>query len=92
MKFQYAEDPNSRFKAEKKVLFAPEDMGSGHAKKINKQITKMIYKPNDPIYVKHGFSVTLVGVLGIIFGILSAILSLVFGQWQDIPRRLKKSS
>lgn len=84
------DDP--RYKTEKRALFAPEDMGSGHARRVAKSLTKLIYKPTEPIDERHGFSVTTIGLLGVIFGILSTVLSLVFGQWQDTPRRLKKAS
>jgi hypothetical protein len=91
LKFQYAGD-NPRYKAEKKLLFSPDDMGSGPAKKVSRDITKFIYKPTEPINVKHGNWTTGIGLCGIVFGIISTVLSLLFGQFQDTPKRLKKAS
>lgn len=92
LKFQYSADPGSRYKAEKKLLFSPEDMGSGPSRQISKTIHKYIYKPSEPFEAKHAYSVTTIGLSGIIFGIMSTVLCILFGQWQDTPRRLKKSS
>ena len=92
IKYQYASDPSSRFKAEKKILFALEDMGSGPARRVSKDFSKFIYKPDEPVDIYDGFSVTAVGLSCVIFGFLGAVLALIFGQWQDVPKRIKKSS
>lgn len=79
-------------KVERKVLFSPEDMGSGVARRVAKKLTKKITQPSEDIYERHGFTATTIGLLGVIFGILSAVLSLLFGEWRDVSKRLKKAA
>jgi hypothetical protein len=88
IKYQYGDNP--KYRVEKKVLFANKDIGSSAAKQISKTILKSVYKPSEKIDVKHGLAITGIGLTGCIFGALSFILSLLFGQWADIPKRLKK--
>lgn len=87
IKYQHGE---TKYKVEKKVLFATQDIGSSSAKQISKSILKSVYKPTEKIDVKHGFAITGLGLTSCILGVLSFILSLLFGQWADIPKRLKK--
>jgi len=88
IKYQFGDNP--KYKVEKKILFAGQDIGSSAAKQISKTILKSVYKPAEKIDVKHGLAITGIGLTSCILGVLSLICSLLFGQWADIPKRLKK--
>lgn len=88
--YNLGENKDSKYKVQKKLLFSNEDIGGGNAKTISKQILKGIYKKTEEINVKHGFAITALGLTSCIIGALSTILCLIFGQWADTPKRLKK--
>lgn len=76
-----------------KLLMVPKDMGRRSSRTASSKLFTYMDKTKDKIDVKHSNSVTLFGVLCIVLGFLSSLLSCVLGQWSDPePRRVKKSS
>lgn len=94
IKYLYSSEENSRFKAEKTMMFRKEDMGRGPARKTNILLTEMI---NDKSGKNFSHSVgawtTAVGLISGILGFFATILTCICGTWADeTPRRVKKSS
>lgn len=86
-------EPGSRLKVEKTMLFSPKDMGRRNARSCSSKIFTYIDKTKDKVEYSYSKTITLVGILLILFGIFSSVLSCVLGQWSDPePRRVKKSS
>ena len=91
--FKHIPEPNSRFKLDKDLLFAPIDMGRRSSRSISSKIFTYIDKTSNKIDVGHSKTITIFGLLCIILGLLSSFLSCALGIWSDPePRRVKKSS
>lgn len=94
LKFMYsAEDIDSRYKAEKVTMFTKQDMGSSTARRVNRQITKYIGNDIETLNEYTGGTFTAIGTITVILGIMSSVISCMFGTWADpTPRRFTKKS
>lgn len=91
--YNFSPEEGSRLKIEKLLLFSKEDMGRRVSRSTHQAINKYITREKDSAQARSGCSVTVVGILISILGLVSSILSCVFGQWSDPePRHRKKSS
>jgi len=86
-------EEGSRIKVEKTLLISPRDMGRRVAKSCSTKVYAYIDKKKDKVDFSYSRTVTVVGILMIILGVASSVLSCVLGQWSDPePRRVKKAS
>ncbi len=76
---------NEDSKALKTLVFPPADMGRRKARKALKQFKEYlnVKGPTDGLDQTHSKIVTALGVVCIIFGLTSAILSCMLGSWKD---------
>jgi hypothetical protein len=65
------------------ILFPPLDMGRRKARGQLRKFKEYTSGRTTAVNLQHGRVVTAPGILGIIFGIVSIILALVLGTWQD---------
>jgi hypothetical protein len=76
-----------------KLLTLPRDMGRRHAATEQKKIMYFLEGKSTHLSVHHRNGLTLIGMLSIFLGIISAIFSCFVGQWSDpTPKRLKKKT
>jgi len=66
-----------------RLLFPPMDMGRRKARGQLRKFKDYISGRTTAVNLQHGRVVTAPGVLGVIFGFVSIILSLVLGTWKD---------
>lgn len=86
-------EEGSRIKSEKYIMYNPNDMGRRLAKSGSAKMRDYIDGKTKKLYVNDGKSVTVVGVLCIFFGLVSAMMGCIFGVWEDsAPRRMKKAA
>lgn len=93
LKIRQPVEAGSRIKTEQYMIYNPNDMGRRQAKSGTQRIKDFLDRKTEELYINNGRTVTLIGVLSIFFGLISALLACVFGQWEDSnPRRMKKAS
>ena len=68
------------------ILFPPMDMGRRKARGQLRKLKDYTSGRTTAVNLQHGQVVTAPGVLGVIFGFVSIILSLVLGTWKDEKR------
>jgi hypothetical protein len=92
-KFKMTPEEGSRFKVQQTTLFSTLNLGKRPSRSMNKKINEFIENKskNENFDIASGSRVTVVGVLCIAFGVISAVAALLFGHWSDpTPRRLRK--
>jgi hypothetical protein len=90
--YNHPTEEGSRIKVEKHFLLSSSDIGRRSSRDAALQINKYLERSKDSVSVSLGSSVTVVGVLMIVGGLVSAVLSLLMGQWSDPePKRMKKA-
>jgi hypothetical protein len=95
--FKYKEPSEgiSRMKTTKKQDFSPFDMGRREAKNLESKINGGTKRDSQTEKVKAytSKSITVTGVLMIVFGFISLVFAAIFGVWAEAnPRQLKKKS
>ena len=78
-------DESGEAKSLETLVFPPTDMGRRKARSSLRKIKEYLNNrdENDEVATEHGKMVTALGVVCIIFGITSIILSLSLGSWKD---------
>lgn len=74
---------NAATRISNNVLFPPMDMGRRKARGALRKIKDYTSGKTTGLNLQHGQVVTALGILLVIFGIVSIILSLVLGTWKD---------
>jgi hypothetical protein len=93
LEFQVAAEQGSRIKVINKIPFTLHDIGRRAVRNNEKAIKKYRDGDTDSVSISSVKRVTLLGVLTIIGGILSVLMSLLLGVWSDpTPRRMKKAA
>lgn len=89
-------DPTSltKIKADRDIIFMPYDMGRRNSRVNTKKILEYVEgDDSSTLQVSRKKFVNLFGLLMIIFGFVSVILTLLLGKWaEDEPKRTKKRS
>ena len=95
IKYKEQAEGISRMKTTKKLTFTPHDLGRREAKSLETKVNNALKKDKrtDNVSVVNSKSITVIGLLSIIFGIFSLIFASLFGVWAEAsPRQLKKKS
>ena len=70
------------------LIFPPMNIGRRKARGVSRKIKDYVQERLDKVSSQHGQSVTAVGILCVIFGSVSVLLSFVLGTWKD--EKIKK--
>ncbi len=82
--FHYPDGPSSpATRVKSSVIFPPMDMGKRKARGALRKIKEYTSGKTTGLNLQHGQAITALGILLIIFGLVSIILSLVLGTWKD---------
>jgi len=94
LKFKQAVAEGSKIKADRIITLSHEDIGRRPSKSYTNKIKKYLDKESsiNSLSLNVGRGVTVKGILCIFFGIISLIMSCLFGQWAEPAKRLKKKS
>jgi hypothetical protein len=92
LKFKQAVADGSKIKADRIITLSHEDIGRRPSKTYTNKIKKYLDKESNSVSLNVGRGVTVKGILCIFFGIISLIMSCLFGQWAEPAKRLKKKS
>lgn len=93
LKFRQPVADGSKIKTDRIITLTHQDLGKRPSKTHAARIQKYIDKRTDSVSLNVGRGVTVKGVLYIFFGIISLIMSCLFGQWSDpAKKRLKKKA
>jgi hypothetical protein len=91
--FQIAPEAGSRIKVIHKIPFTMHDLGRKKAKSHEETITKYKNGEINEVDITAVKRVTLVGMLAILAGFFSTVMSIALGIWKDpTPKRLKKTT
>lgn len=86
-------EDGSKMKTEKAFMFAPYDLGRRVSKSAVTNIRAFRDNRNEAFNYTRGKSITALGIVCVFTGLVSLLLSCLFGQWMEIsPRRMKKAS
>lgn len=94
LKLRLPVEDGSKIKTEQYLMFAPYDLGRRVSKTAVSGIRSFLEsEERDRYYYSRGRMITALGIICIFTGLVSLLLSCLFGQWMEVsPRRLKKSS
>lgn len=79
-------EPGSRFKVKKNVLFTPHDMGEKYSQtayQSAQQYMKADANRKEALLLSNSQSTTTIGIISMVIGAVSALLSLILGQWSQ---------
>jgi preprotein translocase subunit SecG len=76
-------DKNSKLKITKDVIFTTRDMSRRPARSGSSKISALINGTKKSVNFSASSSVTLLGVMMIIIGIISVVCAFIFGEWKD---------
>jgi len=87
LKFKAPVADGSKIKADRIVTLTHEDMGKRPSKTQAAKIRRYIDNKSDAVSIQTGKGVTTRGILCIFFGIISLVLSCLFGVWSDPEKK-----
>jgi hypothetical protein len=92
LKVNYSPESGSRLKVPRFYTLYDGNMGRSSARSGSKTIGKYIDNEQHTVTVSGGSGWTSLGIVSVIVGIISFVLSLIIGQFSDPePRRLRKA-
>lgn len=94
LKLRLPLEPGAKLKTDKHLMFAPYDLGRRVSKSAVTSIRSfMDNAEQDSFRYSKGRMITALGIICIFVGLISLVLSCLFGQWMEMsPKRMKKSS